>query len=897
MPLPDGARLGSYEILSALGAGGMGEVYRAHDTRLDRDVAIKLLPEAFAAEVERLARFQREAKVLASLNHPHIAAIYGLEDAEGVKALVMELVEGEDLAQRLARGAIPLDEALPIARQIAEALEAAHEQGIIHRDLKPANIRVRPDGTVKVLDFGLAKPLEPAAGTGPDVAQSPTITSPAITRLGIILGTAAYMSPEQVKGRQADKRSDVWAFGAVLYEMLSGRRAFKGDDISDTLAAVLRQDVDWTALLPSTPAPVRNLIARCLDRDAKRRLRDIGEARIVLEDPVARTLGHARDATLTPPRPLWRRGLPFAMSLLAAGALGGAAVWTLRPSTTPAVVRFAFALPQGQNFTTPGRSHIAISPDGTKMVYVANFRLYLRSMGDFDARPIHGTDIAPSGRLGSFVSSPAFSPDGQFVAFFSGTDNTLKTISVNGGAAAPLCPATNVFGLSWGDTGIVFGQGAGGIMRVSPNGGTPEQLISVQGDEIAHGPEILPDGRSLLRTLTTGNNPDRWDKARIVVQSLTSGERKILVERGSDARYSPTGHLLYALGGVEYAAPFDLGRLETTGSAVPVVEGVRRAGIHTGTAQLSFSRRGSLIYIPGPVSSTGDQRDLAWVDRTGAAAPLKLPAGSYEHVRVSPDGQRLTFGTDDGQEANVHVFAPESGTSVRRLTFGGNNRFPIWAARGTRIAFQSDRDGDRGIFWQPVDGGKAERLTKADKGTAHVPEAWAPDGDRLLYTVTRGSSVTLWTLSLKEKTNTRVDAVESSVPIGAVFSPDGRWIAYAINNTVYVQPFPPTGSQHQISKRGHHPIWSSGSKELFYELAQFQFHVVAVQTEPSFTFGNPVSWPGVYGSTPHISLRNRDIAPDGKRFISPIPAESVSVQEIRVVLNWFEELKRLVPPK
>jgi Tol biopolymer transport system component len=330
---------------------------------------------------------------------------------------------------------------------------------------------------------------------------------------------------------------------------------------------------------------------------------------------------------------------------------------------------------------------------------------------------------------------------------------------------------------------------------------------------------------------------------------------------------------------------------------VPVVEGVRRAGIHTGTAQLSFSRRGSLIYIPGPVSSTGDQRDLAWVDRTGAAAPLKLPAGSYEHVRVSPDGQRLTFGTDDGQEANVHVFAPESGTSVRRLTFGGNNRFPIWAARGTRIAFQSDRDGDRGIFWQPVDGGKAERLTKADEGTAHVPEAWAPDGDRLLYTVTRGSSVTLWTLSLKEKTNTRVDAVESSVPIGAVFSPDGRWIAYAINNTVYVQPFPPTGSQHQISKRGHHPIWSSGSKELFYELAQFQFHVVAVQTEPSFTFGNPVSWPGVYGSTPHISLRNRDIAPDGKRFISPIPAESVSVQEIRVVLNWFEELKRLVPPK
>jgi Tol biopolymer transport system component len=533
------------------------------------------------------------------------------------------------------------------------------------------------------------------------------------------------------------------------------------------------------------------------------------------------------------------------------------------------------------------------------MVYVANFRLYLRSMGDLDARPIHGTDIPPSGGRPSFVSSPAFSPDGQFVVFFSGTDNTLKTISVSGGTAATLCPATNVFGLSWGATGIVFGQGADGIMRVSPTGGTPEQLISVQGDEIAHGPEILPDGQSLLMTLTSGNNPDRWDKARIVVQSLTSRERKMLIEGGSDARYSPTGHLVYALSGVAYAVPFDLGQLKITGRAVPVVEGVRRGGTPTGTAQLSFSRSGSLMYIPGPVSLTGDQRDLAWVDRTGAATPLKLPAGSYQHVRVSPDGQRLTFGTDDGQEANVHVYAPGSGTSIRRLTFGGNSRFPIWTADGKRIAFQSDRDGDRGIFWQPVDGGRAERLTKADEGTAHVPEAWAPAGDRLLYTVTTGSppSVTLWTLSLKEKKTTRVDAVESGAPIGAVFSPDGRWIAYAINNTVYVQPFPPTGSQYQISKRGHHPIWSSDGKELFYEQAQFQFHVVAVRTEPSFTFGNPVSLPAVYGSTPYSSFRNRDIARDGKRFICPVPAESVSVQEIRVVLNWHEELKRLAPRK
>ena len=899
MSLPDGIRLGSYEILSALGAGGMGEVYRARDKQLDRDVAIKLLPAAFANDAERLARFQREAKVLASLNHPHIAAIYGLEDAHGVKAIVMELVEGEDLGQRLTRGAIPLDEALPIARQIAEALEAAHEQAVIHRDLKPANIRVRPDGSVKVLDFGLAKALEPAAGTGTDVTPSPTITSPAITQMGIILGTAAYMSPEQVKGRRADKRSDVWAFGAVLYEMLSGRRAFKGDDVSDTLASVLRQDVDWTALPAPTPAPLRRLIARCLDRDVKRRLRDIGEARIVLEDPAAAAMEDDGSViALAPPRPLWRRGLPFAITTLVASALGGAAVWTLRPSAAPAVVRFAFALPEDQNFTSPGRRQIAISPDGTKIVYVANFQLYLRSIGDLEARPIQGSDIADhSGKI-SGVTNPAFSPDGQFIAFFSGADNTLKKIPVSGGAASTLCSAINAYGLSWGDTGIVFGQGAGGIMRVSPNGGTPEKLISVQDDEVAHGPEILPDGHSVLMTLTRGTGPDRWNKGRIVVQSLTSGERKTLVDGGSDARYSRTGHLVYALGGIAFAVPFDLRRLQTTGAPVPVVEGVRRSGTATGAAQLSFSSSGSLMYIPGPVSAS-DQQDLAWVDRTGVAERLKIPAGAYEHVRVSPEGKRLTFGTDDGKEANVHVYAPGSGTSIRRLTFGGNNRFPIWAADGKRIAFQSDRDGDRGIFWLSVDGGKAERLTKADEGTSHVPEAWAPDGDRFLYTVTKGSSVTLWTVSLKEQTNTRVDAVESYAPIGAVFSPDGRWIAYATNNTVYVQPFPPTGSQYQVSRTnaGHHPIWSSVGKELFYEQAQFQFVGVAVRTQPSFTFGNPVSWPGPYGSRNHLSIRNRDLAPDGKRFICPVPAESESLEEIRVVLNWHEELKRLVPSK
>ena len=440
MTLAAGARLGPYEIVSALGAGGMGEVYRARDAKLNRDVALKVLPEVFALDPDRLARFKREAQVLASLNHPNIAAIYGFEDSSpsagsgqaAVQALVLELVEGPTLADRIAQGPIPLDEALPIARQIAEALEAAHEQGIIHRDLKPANIKVRPDGTVKVLDFGLAKALEPIAAPSADVTASPTITSPAMTRMGVILGTAAYMSPEQAKGRQADKRSDVWAFGAVLYEMLSGQRAFKGDDISDTLAAVLRQDIDWTALPASTPASVRRLIARCLDRDVRRRLRDIGEARIVLDDPAALAEGDAGGVpALAPPQPLWRRAIPVVLSVIVAGVLASAATVYLTPSQAPLVVtRFPFTLGEGQSLRSTGRQAVAISPDGALMAYAALPRLYLRSMSELEARP-----IAEPASVGGFVTSPVFSPDSRSVAFWSSADQTLKKVAVGGGAA------------------------------------------------------------------------------------------------------------------------------------------------------------------------------------------------------------------------------------------------------------------------------------------------------------------------------------------------------------------------------------------------------------------------------------------------------------------------------
>ena len=891
MPLSAGTRLGNYKIVSALGAGGMGEVYRARDNKLGRSVAIKVLPDAVATDPDRIARFEREAKVLASLNHPHIAALFGMEKSGDRHFLVMELVEGETLGERIAYGPLVAEDALRIASQIAEALEAAHENGIVHRDLKPANVKLTPDEQVKVLDFGLARAMETRQATA-DATRSPTLSAVA-TRAGVILGTAAYMSPEQAKGFQVDHRSDVFSFGVVLLEMLTGRRPFQGDTAAEILASVLKSEVDFSALPENLNPRLLELLQRCLEKHPKKRWQAIGDVRAELEAIAkAPRSSVAITAAIAAPRPLWRRGIALAIMTLVGSALGGVAVWTFRPSTPPTVVRFTFALAEGQNFTSPGRRQVAISPDGTRIVYVANFRLYLRSIEDLEARPIKGAET--SGTLG--VTSPAFSPDGQFIAFFSADDNTLKKISVNGGTPITLCHATNPFGLSWGDTGIVFGQGAGGVVRVAANGGTPEKLVSVQADEVAHGPEMLPDGRSLLLTLTTDTSQDRWDKGRVVVQSLSSGERKVLAEGGSDPHYSPTGHLIYALGGVAVAVPFDLGRLETTGGPVPVVEGIRRAGAATGTAQFGFSRSGSLIYIPGLASGLGNQQDLAWVDRTGGAESLKLPARSYRHVRISPEGKRITFGTDDGGEASVYVYAPGSGTSMQRMTFEGNNRFPIWAADGNRIAFQSDREGDLGIFWQPAAGGPAERLTKANDGTSHVPESWA--GDRLLYTMTKGSSVTLWTLSLQERTPARFGALESSTPIGSVFSRDGRWIAYSIDNTVFVQPFPATGSTYQISRTnaGHHPIWSSDGKELFYEPRQGQLVAVPVQTQPNFTFGNPVSWPGGFGSTVNFASRNRDIAPDGKRFISPVSVVSVtSVQEVRVVLNWLEELKRLAP--
>ena len=794
---------------------------------------------------------------------------------------------------------------MPIARQIAEALEAAHEQGIVHRDLKPANIKVRPDGAVKVLDFGLAKITQPEVSGSRDVAMSPTVTSPSMVQRGLVLASAAYVSPEQARGREADRRSDVWAFGVVLYEMLSGRRAFQGEEISDTLASVLRQDIDWSSLPVSTPAAVRRLIARCLDRDVRQRLRDIGEARIVLDDPESRR----SDERPLPQRSLWRRAMSIGATAIVAGVLGAVTASWLRSSSVPIITRLTLSLPAGTTLFS-NRSVVAISPDGTQVVYVRPPGLHLRLLSAFDTQVIRGTE-------GIFnISEPAFSPDGRSIVFHTTADQTLKKIPVSGGAPVTVAQAASPAGLSWGPDGIVFVEPLDAalsdseprghvIRRVSADGGTPETLVRLNDDEVAHGPEILPGGKQLLFTLATGRATDRWDHASIVVQSLASGERKVLIEGGSDARYVPTGHLVYAIGGSLFAVAFDLERLEVRSAPMSVLEGVRRADASSsGGAHFSVSANGTLVYVAGPRSPG---LDLALTDRRGGVQRLNLPPRAYEAPRISPDGTRLVVGSDDGREAVIWLYSLSARSTIRRVTYEGRNRFPIWSKDGAHVAFQSDREGDRGIFWQLADGaGTVKRLTRSELSESHEPEAWSPTADVMLFSIRKGADVVLWILSVNDGKAIPFDDVRSSTRIGATFSRDGRWVAYASSEgrkkTLYVQPFPPTGTKHQFvaseSEQPNHPLWSPDGTELFYNPGPGEFKSVGVSTQP-FAFGTPTALARPFGGASTLTRRPYDIAPDG-RFLSAVANRDepgLAVEEIRVVLNWTEELKRLAPSR
>jgi serine/threonine-protein kinase len=897
-PSMTGRTLAGYHVQELLGAGGMGEVYRARDARLGRDVAIKVLPHAVTSDADRLARFEREARMLAALNHPNICAIYGLEEADGIRFLILERVEGTTLAERIEASAIPIVDALAIARQIAEALEAAHDKGIIHRDLKPANIKITPEGVVKVLDFGLAKPTADGGSTA-DLTQPLTIGD---TREGVILGTAAYMSPEQARGKPIDKRTDIWAFGCVVYEMLTGRVPFDGETVSDTIGKILEREPDWSALPATTPTPIRRLLLRCFAKDPKQRLRDVGQARIEI-DAIDEVLPGASDIIAASSAPATRPAswLPWAVAGALALGLSGMAAWNLRPVAPPAVTRFLLTLPGGQQLDGVGGSHmVALSPDGAQMAYVATpLRLYLRSMSEADVKAVPGTEAYVG------VREPVFSPDGGSIAFYAFADQTLKKMAVSGGAAATLCAADSPTGISWGPDGIVFGQGRKGVSRVSSKGGAPEVLVRVADGEVAHGPQILPDGQHVLFTLATGTARNRWDKARIVVQSLKSGERKTLVDGGSDARYITTGHLVYALSGSLYAVPFDAQELEVKGEPVPIVQGVRRGfWTFSGAANYSFSNSGSLIYVPGPVSGISSAlMDLALMDRKGNMQPLHLPPGAYVMPRVSPDGRRIAFGNDDDKEAIVWTYDLSGTSEMQRLTIGGNNRFPIWTSDSRRVAFQSDRGGDRAVWWQPVGAGVAERLTTPEPGTSHAPESWSPNGRTLLFSVTKGSDVSLWTFSLPDRKSVRFGDVHSSNPPSAAFSPDGRWVAYSSTEhdktTIYVEPFPATGAKYSLVAKGgdspKHPRWSPDGKELFYDPNLNAFEAVGIQTQPAFAFGHAVPVPRrVQLGTPQARTPY-DITPDAKvvGLITAGQTEYVrgSADQIQVVLNWFEELK------
>jgi Tol biopolymer transport system component len=910
-----GTRLGPYEIVCALGAGGMGEVYRARDTKLGRDVALKVIPDIFALDPDRLARFQREAQVLASLNHPHIGAIYGFEDRSEIHALVLELVEGDTLADRISGGPIPLDDALPIARQICEALGVAHEQGIIHRDLKPSNIKITPDGIVKVLDFGLAKLNDPNVSKSRNVpnglSQSPTITSPAMmTGVGVLLGTAAYMAPEQAKGREADKRSDIWAFGCVFYEMLTGQQPFAGEDVSDTLANVLKREADLNVLPAGVPPAIRALVQRCLVKDRRQRIADIGVAQFLLTEPAGLTTEIAAPQVVQRELPR-KRSLAIATAVLLTALVLGMAFWILRPAATPTppVVRFTVLLPEGQQFSSAARQVVAISPDGTQFVYVANSQLYRRSIGELEAQPILGTNLS--------ALYPVFSPDGGSIAFYAGSEGTLKRIPVTGGTPATIARAGPPFGISWGEDGIVFGGGSEGIFRVSPTSGAPEQLVSVSADQLAHGPQILPGGKFVLFTLATGTDAGRWDAAEIVVQSLTSRERRTIIKGGSDGRYVPSGHLIYAVSGSLFAVAFDPLTQTVGGAPVSVLVGVGRSvpTEATGTAKFSVSETGSLVYVAGPADTSSNLRTLVLSDRNGVSVPLKLPPRNYAHPRVSHDGARLAVGIDGRQEAHVWIYDLAGTSTIRRLTLQGHNRYPVWSHNGHRLAFQSDRQGDLGIFSQSANGGgEVERLTTAPQGTAHVPESWSPDGEYLLFTEQKGSSYILFSLSLADKKFAQFGNVRSSAPTSASFSPDGRWVTYSqnagglsslSNGGVFIQPFPATGEIYPVPKTrlDFHPVWSPDGKELFYvSAAALPFVAVSFRTQSGVTFGPPAEVSQAV-PRPRLTLnevRGYDLLPNGK-FLSLVPEGDQDIagllprQQIEVVLNWFEELKRLVP--
>jgi serine/threonine protein kinase/Tol biopolymer transport system component len=875
--LEPGFSLGPYRIERLIGAGGMGEVYRARDTTLGRDVAMKILPHLFTSDPERLARFEREARMLAALNHPHIGAIYGVEDADGVRGLVLELVEGTTLADRLTAGPLPITETLTIARQIADALDAAHEKGIIHRDLKPANVKVTPDGKVKVLDFGLAKAFA-GDGMSDDLTNSPTL-SRAATAQGVILGTAAYMSPEQACGRAVDKRSDIWAFGCVLYELLTGQQAFHGETVTEILAAVLTGEPDWPALPVATPTKVRDLLRRCLQKDKSMRLRDAGDARIEIQEALA-VPSSGPTATGPVTRGSWQ-ALVLGLAVLVGALVAALALWNLRPAATRPVTRFTITLPSDQQLAGLNNgSAVALSPDGSRLAYVASQggtqQIYLRAMDSLETGPLPGTEGGVA---------PFFSPDGKALGFFA--DGKLKKVSVNGGAALTIGEVTGLpKGASWSSQGIIaFAPSPNStLQQVSETGGTPQPLTRLEPGELGHAwPEFLPGGKAVL-----------FVAGQVAGQLIPTGDRRNLIPKGAQPRYARSGHLVYAQGGNLVAVPFDPQRLTVTGAPVSVVEDVEQ-GSTPGAAQYSISATGSLVYVR---RSAQARRSLVWVDRQGAEHALPAPPRAYQFPRLSPDEQRVGV-TIEGPEWNIWVNDIARNT-LTKLTFQGSfNDVGVWTPDGKRIAFLSNKEGPMGLFWLWADGGGGlEQLTGSKY--VQVPSSWSPDGQRLaFYEINPTTGNDIWVLQIGDHTAQPFLRTRSN-ETAAQFSPDGRWLAYLSDETgryeTYVQPYPGPGGKWQLSfDGGTEPVWNRNGRELFYRSGNAVM-AVEITTQPGFAAGNPRRlFEGPY--LPALAaLPNYDVSADGQRFLMVKRSEPAQAQtQINVVLNWTEELQQKAP--
>ena len=897
MALATGTTLGTYEITGSLGAGGMGEVYRARDSKLGRSVAIKVLPQAFAADPDRVPRFEREAKVLASLNHPHIAALYGMEQAPGqppTHFLIMELVEGETLYDRLQRGPLAVSEALAIGIQIADALESAHEQGVVHRDLKPANVKITPDEEVKVLDFGLAKAMDssPAASSP---ANSPTLSVLA-TQAGIIMGTAAYMSPEQAKGAAIDRRSDVFSFGVVLYELLTGRQPFRGETAAEVMASVMIREADLTALPDGLHPRIAQLIARCIEKNPKKRWQAMGDLRVELESLAAAPFQMTAPAVIVTREPFWKRAVPVVAVAVVSAVVATFIDRQMAPPPRRDVVRFAVPTPT----FIPDFQNIALSPDGMRLVYVVQagrlrHQLMLRTLGDLEARPLGGAD--------GQVSNPVFSPDGQSVAFYSSLDSTLNRIAVNGGAKVTLGKATApISGISWGGDWILYGQ-PNGIQRVSADGGAPEVIVPIEGNQRVSSPQVIDEKGSILFSFQLDPRAGE-DQTQVVVQT-PDGTRHVVLRGGSDARYFASGHLVYALGPTVFAVPFDAATRRALGSAVAVVEGIAR-GVTQGRAALyAMSASGTLAYVPAGAIAAAAPHTLALVDPSGKVQRLPVPADSYFHPRVSPDGRLVVMTIFRGNEPAIWVYDLYGSAPPRRLTFDGADLTPIWNPDGRSVTFRSNRAGGQGLFQQRADGtGAAERLTTAEPGTTHHPDSWSPDGKTLSFRVVANSTSSIWTWSREgDRKPHRLLHGEGSYG-ASEFSPDGRWLAYGTNELdgrtyqVFVQPFPPTRAKYQVSPtRASTPHWSRDGKRLLFGDAN-QVWGATITVAPAFSASQAVQLdlPNILPST--SDLREYDLMPDGKRLLVVLlegAGDARQTRQINVVLNWFDELKAKVP--